>query len=104
MATRTLVTDRDLDLFLALDRCPLTAAQILKLSETFHYPFTSDRKARARMQILAECGRVRRWPYAIAGRGSPNYYTLSRQGYRLLYGSDAAPPAKRSFLAVAVAR
>jgi len=39
---------------------------------------------RARMHVLAVAGRVRRWHYAIAGRGAPNYYTLSRFGYHLV--------------------
>src|SRR5690348_15043445 len=103
-STRTLVTPRDLDILQALERTPLTARQLLALSETFCSPFTSERKVRARMQLLGESGRVRRWQLAIAGRGTPSYYTLSRQGYTLLYGSDAAPPAKRSFQEVGIAR
>ena len=89
-----LLTTRDLEVLQALDRCPLTAEQLLKLSTTFSQPFTDERKVRARMQTLAEAGRVHRWRYAIAGRGSLQYYTLSRLGYKLLYGPDAPAPAK----------
>src|SRR5437867_2785713 len=105
MAIRTLLTPRDRDILTALDHCPLTARQILTLSETFRYPFTSERKVRARMQRLAESGRVSRWPYlAIAGRTAPLYYTLTREAYRLLYGVDAQPHARRAFRPVAIAR
>lgn len=101
----TLLTPRDTDILSALDRCPLTAGQLLTLSETFSYPFTSERKVRARMQVLAESGRVRRWPYlAIDGRVAPTYYTLTRKGYRLLYGADAIPHVRRAFDPVAIGR
>jgi len=96
------VTDRDLDLLEALDRCPLTARQLLKVSRTFRRPFTSERKARARLQRLRTAGRVRSWPLLVAARGG-NYYTLAREGYRLLYGPAALPPARRSFGPVGVA-
>jgi hypothetical protein len=99
-----LPTLRDLDILQALDRCPLTAAQILKLSVTFSQPFTNEHKVPARMRILAGCGRVHRWPYAIAGRGGLQYYTLTRLGYRLLYGPDAPAPAKGAFSPIGVAR
>lgn len=56
------------------------------------------------MQELAAAGRLRRWPYAIAGRGEPNYYTLTRHGLRILNGPDTEPATKRSFLPVAIAR
>src|SRR5258707_5432709 len=98
------LTPRDLDALQALDRCPLTTRQLLRLSVTFPQPFTSERKVRARLHLLAQSGRVCRWPLAIAGRGgSPNYYTLSRNGYALLYGAEAKPPNKRAFHQVSVA-
>ena len=56
------------------------------------------------MHLLAASGRVRRRQYAAAGRGAPNYYTLTRLGFRLLHGPEAALPAKRSFGPVGVAR
>ena len=99
-----LVTPRDLDVFQALDHCPLTARQLLRLSRTFERPFTSERKLRARLHLLAAAGRVCRWPLAIAGRGgSPNYYTLSRRGYVLLYGAEAQAPSRRAFRPVGIA-
>jgi hypothetical protein len=103
-STPTLLTARDIDILQALDRCRLTARQLLKLSATFAYPFTSERKVRDRMQILAESGRVNRWTYvAIAGRANPLYYGLTRHGHRLLYGADAVPPAKRAFAPIGIA-
>ena len=92
------VTSRDFEILAALDRCPLTAEQLLKLSEMFTLPFTTERRVRERLQILCDCGRVRRSQYyATAGRGAQNYYTLTRLGYRLLYGDEALPPTKRYF-------
>ena len=99
-----LLTLRDIDILQGLERSPLTARQILRLSETFHYPFTNERKVRARMQELAESGQVRCWPYVVAGRGQPVYYTLSRRGHSILYGGVAPQPGKRSFQAIGIAR
>lgn len=72
-----LVTPRDRDLFEALDRCPLTVRQLLKLSVTFAYPFTTERRVQERLHQLCAAGRVRRWLYATAGQGALSYYTLS---------------------------
>jgi hypothetical protein len=106
MATESLclVTPRDQDLFQALDRCPLTVRQILKLSEAFAYPFTTERRVQERLQCLAAAGRVRRWPYATAGRGALSYYTLTPLGYRLLHGHDAVPSGRGLFASIGVAR
>ena len=96
MATESLclVTPRDQDLFEALDRCPLTVRQLLSLSATFIYPFTTERRVQERLQKLAAAGRVRRWRYATAGQGALSYYTLSPLGYRLLHGFDTAPSGR----------
>ena len=98
-----LLTSRDLDILLALDHCPLTVQQLLKVGETFQRPFTDEKRVRERMQILCDAGRVRRFAYATAGRGALNYYTLSPLGYRILYGPEAQPPTKRYFEPVAIA-
>lgn len=100
---KTLLTPRDIDILQALDRCPLTARQMLKISQTFVMPFTNERKVRARLQILHAAGRVHRWPLAVAGRGVPNYYKLARKGYRLLHDDKAVPSSKRAFRPVAIA-
>jgi len=105
MASRphVLLTPRDLEIFAALERTPLTAVQLLKLSAVFAQPFTFEKKVRARMLVLAAAGRVRRWRYAVAGCGAPNYYTLSRLGYRLVNDALTPAPAKRSFAEVGIA-
>src|SRR5262245_54290598 len=92
-----LLTSRDLEVLASFDHCPLTARQLLKLSRTFAQPFPNERRVRDRLQALSAVGRVRRWQYATAGRGAPNYYTLSPLGYRLLHGDGAIPPTKRAF-------
>lgn len=98
------LTPRDLDVLTALDHSPLTAPQLLTFSQTFDRPFTSERRVRERLQHLGAAGRVRRWHYATAGQGAPNYYTLTRLGYQLLHGADARAPTKRYFDPVAIAR
>lgn len=107
MATESplcLVTPRDVDLFQALDRTPLTVRQLLKLSATFAYPFTTERRVQERLHRLTAAGRVRRWRYATAGQGALGYYTLSPLGYRLLHNCDAVPAGRGPFHAVGVAR
>src|SRR6266478_8242960 len=99
-----LVTPRDRDLFQALDRSPLTVRQILRLSASFAYPFTTERRVQERLHRLCAAGRVRRWPYATAGQGALSYYTLSPLGYRLLHGHDALPTGRGLFGPVGIAR
>lgn len=106
MATDSLclVTPRDRDLIQALERCPLTVRQLLKLSRTFAYPFTTERRVQERLKRLATAGRVRQWRYATAGQGALSYYTLSPLGCRLLHGHDMAPPRRGLFAPIGVAR
>ena len=99
-----LVTPRDNDLFAALERCPLTVRQLLSVSATFAYPFTSERRVQERLQKLCAAGRLRRWFYATAGHGALGYYTLSLEGYRLLHGPDARLPGRGLFRQIGVAR
>src|SRR5712691_6277490 len=106
MATQSLcvVTPRDRDLFQALGRCPLTVQQLLKLSATFVYPFTTERRVQERLHRLCAAGRVRRWRYATAGQGALSYYTLSPLGFRLLHGGEAVPTGRGHFGPIGVAR
>lgn len=99
-----LVTERDLDLLAALERFPMTALQLLKLSRTFPHPFTDERRARERLLALVKAKRIRQFRYAIAGPGSPAYYLLDSEGYRLLRGPQATPPSKRAFHELSVSR
>jgi hypothetical protein len=103
-ASLRLVTPRDLEILTALDHCPLTAPQLLKWSQTFAAPFTAERRVRERLQCLCDAAWVRPSQYATAGRGAPNYYLLTPLGYRLLHGEEAAPPTKRAFLPVGLAK
>ena len=102
------VTDRDLDILLALDRCPLTVRQLFELSETFPgkgFSGGSIRSVQDRLHKMRDAGWVRCWPYALAARGaSPQYYKPTLLGYRLLHGEDAQPPTKRHFAEIGVAR
>lgn len=99
------LTPRDEEVLLALDRCPLTVQQLLRLSQTFREQrFTSPRSVQDRLQKLRSAGWVRSWRYATTSRGgAPDYYKLTLLGYRLLYGADARPPTKRYFNEVSVA-
>jgi hypothetical protein len=106
-APSRLTTSRDVELLTALVMSPLTAAQLLKLSITFTAgPFTSRRTLLDRLQRLRLGGWVRRWPLALArrGGGAPDYYKITHQGLRLLYGEEARPPTKQFFAEVAVAK
>jgi hypothetical protein len=99
------LTARDEEILLALDRCPLTVQQLLKLSRSFRgSPFASPRSVQDRLQKLREAGWVNKWVYATAGRcGAPDYYKPTLLGYRLLYGRDALPPTRRAFAEVGLA-
>lgn len=99
-----LVTSRDLEVLSALQHSPLTARQLLKLSETMQLPFTDERRVRARMQVLAEQGWAKKHCYATTGRGALSYYKLAKLGLQLLHGEDAAVPSKRFFAPVGMAR
>jgi hypothetical protein len=102
MATAAL-TPRDLDILQAVERCPLTAAQLLRLSETFPHPFRNEHTLRIRLFKLAAAGQLRRWPYAIAGRGMPSYNRLTRQSYRLLH-PERRLPGWHAFSSIGIAR
>src|SRR4051812_36074936 len=96
-APNRLVTPRDIEILAALDRCPLTALQLLKLSQAFSLSFTTERRVRERLFHLCEAGRLHRRQYCAVGQRAPNYYTLSPLGYRLLHGEEAIPPTRRIF-------
>ena len=94
-----------MQILVALDRCPLTVDQLLKLSQTFDLPFQHERRVRRRLQALAEAGWIQSWPYAIPTHGAaPCYYQLTLGGYRILHGEEAQPPTKRYLAEIGVAR
>ena len=98
------VTGRDCQILVALDRCPHTLRQILKLSESFPAPFTSYRRVHQRLRTLCQARWVNQWRYASRSGGAENYYTLSRQGYHYLHGLDTPLPGRGRFAAVGLAR
>ena len=98
----TTIGPRDIELLTALDRCPLTVAQLCRLSQTFEQPFGNEHLLRRRLRRLAKSELVRSWPYEVASLGrSQHYFKLTRGGYRLLYGEDVALPKRRYFEAIA---
>ncbi|QDT38383.1 replication-relaxation family protein [Stratiformator vulcanicus] len=95
---RTKIGPRDIEILEAIDRCPLTAAQLKWLSNTFEMPFRDEHNLRRRLRLLGASGLIRCWPYALVGDGrAPRYWKLTRDGYRLLYGEDAPLPRRRHF-------
>lgn len=94
----TKIGPRDIDILMAFDRTPLTPSQLCSLSQTFAVPFLDEHNLRRRLRRLADSGLVKSWPYAIVTDGrSPRYFKLTREGYRLLHGADAALPRRRYF-------
>ncbi|QDU10882.1 replication-relaxation family protein [Gimesia aquarii] len=105
MATRSLIktrwqkTSRDDEILAALTRCPLTAEEMFKLSQTWSQPFTSLRRVQERMQDLSAAGQLQAWRYATTGQGGARlYYKLTLTGYRTVMQDDQIkPPTKRFF-------
>ncbi|MDB4614294.1 replication-relaxation family protein [bacterium] len=94
----TKIGTRDIEILTAIDRCPLTVAQLCELSETFTSQLTNADNLRRRLRQLAGAGFVSSFPYCIAGDGrSPRYFKLTKDGYRLIYGQDAVFPRRRYF-------
>jgi hypothetical protein len=95
-------TARDQQIHEALALTPLDTQQLLKLSQTFEQPFTSDRKLRERMQEHAAAGWVHTFTYATTTPGQLNYYKLSADGYRMLRGHDTILPKRTAFQGVSL--
>lgn len=96
-------TARDQQIHESLNITPLDTQQLLRLSETFDQPFTSDRRLRERMQEHADAGWVHTFAYATPTVGIVNYYKLSQTGYRMLNGPDAPLPKPSAFREVSPA-
>jgi hypothetical protein len=89
----------------ALDRTPLSAGQLQRLSQAFTHPFGSERMARERLAALCSAGWVQSGRYATVGAGAgQNYYQLTSVGYRVLYGERAEAPTKRYFAPISLPR
>jgi len=97
--TRWQKTSRDDDILAALARCPLTAEEILRLSQTWSQPFLSLRRVQERMKDLTTAGQLHSWRYATTGPGGARlYYKLTLAGYRTVMQDDQIePPTKRFF-------
>lgn len=95
---------RDIDLFAALDRCPLTVRQIRALSVTFCSSFGSDRRLQDRLALLTQSGLLHRFRYMSAEGSGQYYYTLSPESYRVLHGTHADLPSGGMFQTVGIAR
>lgn len=98
----TVYTARDQQIHEALALTPLDTYQLLKLSEAFDQPFTSDRKLRERMQQHSLVGWVHTFTYATTTAGQLNYYKLSASGYRMLHGPYATLPKRAAFQEVSL--
>src|SRR5437899_3241453 len=94
---RTILTPRDHQLLGAVALCPLTAAQLRRVSETFASPFETEHRVRQRLRQLVGIGLLRRCPYATTGPGTLCYHLLRREGFRLLFGREASLPPQGWF-------
>lgn len=95
---RVALTPRDLDILTCLDRTPLTAKQLQTVSQSFTQPFTDESLVRRRLSRLNEAGFARPFPYSLVSDGrAPNYWKLTQNGYRVIYGADAILPGRRYF-------
>src|SRR5947209_3153913 len=103
MATAHL-TSRDIEIFSALERCPLTVRQIRSLSVTFSAAFGSDRRLQDRLALLTHAGLLRRFRYASTEGSGQYYYTLSPDCFRLLHGKDVVMPSSGVFQEIGIAR
>lgn len=99
------LTPRDRDILSALDRCPLTANQILKLSETFSLQFSTDRGVRDRLFTLASRGLILPCQYALPGQGLRNYYVRTLEAWKCLRSDDeVVRPGHRGFEPLSLSR
>ncbi|TWT60986.1 replication-relaxation family protein [Rubinisphaera italica] len=96
--SETKIGPRDNQILMALDRCPLTVSQLMKLSATFESRFTDPSNLRRRLRALSKCGFIKSWRYGFATDGQPpKYFKLSREGFRFLYDDSVALPRRRYF-------
>ncbi len=98
------ITLRDIDLFAAIDRSPLTVRQLRAISRSFPSPFGSDRRMQDRLVQLTRAGLLRRFRYATTEGIGQYYYTLSPESYRLLHGIHAVLPGSGHFHEIGVSR
>lgn len=81
------------EILAALYVSPLTARQILALSETFAQPFTEEVYVRRKMLSLVREGYVKEFTYL----DQTKYWRLSRMGHEALHGPDKPAPGWRAY-------
>lgn len=64
-------------------------------------PFTQLRLLQRRLQKLVQAGILNAWPYATMHAGTPHYFKLTRHGFQMLHGAEAALPRRRYFEVIA---
>ena len=85
-------TPRDRQILAALDLCPLEAADMLQLSETFTQPFTSLRRVQERLKVLSAARQVSSWRYATTGESGGKHFQSRVLGDRR-QSLETLPPA-----------
>ena len=96
------VTDRDREVFAALEKLPLTTEQLLRFSETFNEPFYNQRIVERRLDRLATSGFLRCCYYAFPRKGrNPSYWRLRPKAYRLVQ-TKSSPPKRSKFQPIGV--
>lgn len=86
-----------------------TAALILKASDTFvlseqEEAYRDERRVRERMQMLGQAGLARAAPVAVPTGGIANWYRLTVEGFRAVYGPQSPLPPKTFFDPIKVSR
>ncbi len=101
---RRQITERDISVFTTLDRCPLTAEQLLRVSNSFAQPFTSLRRVQERLRQLTCSRLIQSWWYTSSTGCPVRYHKLSPATYRLLHGPDTRPRSKQMFSEISPSR
>jgi len=86
-----------------------TAALIVKASDTFvlpeqDEPYRDERRVRERLQMLARARLVRSAPVAMPTGGVANWYRLTAEGFRAVYGPETPLPPKTFFERIRISR
>jgi hypothetical protein len=100
-----LLSPRDRDLLLLLDRTPATTPLIVKASTTFTGgSYGNERRARERLQQLSHAGLVRSWKVGQPSGAVTNCYKLTPSGFATLRGEETAPPPRAYFSEIPLSR
>ena len=100
---------RDLDTLRLLSWTQASAALILKANDTFRLteheePYHDERRVRERLQVLERAGLARAAPIAMPTGGLANWYRLTVEGYRAVYGTEQPLPPTAFFGPIKVSR